>query len=118
MIRRLILILIPLLVIPMMMACNGGLANGNLIGVVVYETSGEPVVNPALIVGRLHKSPLVPDQQVSGDAEGKFDLNAPGGYYTVQISSSAAGPFYTWPDSIYIEENKTSIVLLKLPDGF
>lgn len=116
--KRLILLLIPVLFILSMVACNGGLANGNLIGVVVYESSGEPVPFPALIVGRTHKSPLVPDQQVSGDAEGKFDLTAPGGYYTIQISSNPAGPFYTWPDSIYIEENKTSVVLLQLPDGY
>jgi hypothetical protein len=118
MIKRLILLLIPVLFILTMAACNGGLADGNLIGVVVYESSGEPVPFPALIVGRTFKSPLVPDQQVSGDAEGKFDLTAPGGNYTIQVSSNPAGPFYTWPESIYIEENKTSIVLLQLPDGY
>ena len=74
--------------------------------------------NPALIVGRTMKAPTVPDQQITGDTEGRFEITAPGGNYTVQISSSPAGPFYTWPESIYIEENKTTVVLLELPDGY
>jgi hypothetical protein len=118
MIKRLILSVVLIAVISVPMGCVGGLADGNLIGVVVREGSGETIPHPSLIVGRTLKSPTVPDQQIVGDAEGRFEITAPGGNYTVQISSNVAGPYYTWPGSLYIAENKTSVVLLQLPEGY
>ena len=118
MIKHIIPLLFFGLLILMQSACIGGLAEGNLIGVVVYESTGEPVPHPAMIVGRTLKSPMVPDQQILGDTEGRFDIYAPGGNYTIQISSKSSGPFYTWPESIYVQENHTTVVLLKLPDGY
>ncbi len=114
--------ILPALIIGLMAfgiaACNGGLADGNIIGVVVYEDSGEAVVNPWLIIGRTYKSPTVPDQQIRGDSEGRFEGTVPGGNYTIQISSSRDGPFYTWPDTITVPEHRTVVVLLKLPEGY
>ena len=99
-------------------ACGGGLANGNLVGVVVREGSGEIIQNPVLIIGRTLASPTVPPQQIQGDIEGRFEITIPGGNYTVQIGSSVDGPFFTWPDSIYVEENNTTVALFQLPEGY
>jgi len=118
MIKRLILSVVLIAVILVPMGCLGGLADGNLIGVVVRVGTGEVIPHPSLIVGRTLKSPTVPDQQIVGDAEGRFEITAPGGNYTVQISSNVAGPYYTWPESIYIAENKTTVILLQLPEGY
>lgn len=96
----------------------GGLANGNLIGTVVREGTAELIVNPSLIIGRQFKSPLVPDQQIKGNAKGKFEATMPGGNYVIQISSKSTGPFYTWPELVYVEENKTTIALFQLPAGY
>jgi len=95
-----------------------GKADGNLIGTVVREGTGELINRPAMIIGRVLKNPTVPDQQFFGDAEGKFEITLPGGNYKVQVSSNESGPYFEIPDPITVEENRTTVVLLKVPDGF
>jgi len=112
----LLLVLVSLmLTIP---ACSGGLADGNLIGTVVRESDGTLVVRPVIVIGRVLKSPTTPDQIIVGDDQGKFEITIPGGNYNVQIGTSQDGPFYMWPDPVFVEENKTTIALFQLPDGF
>ncbi len=118
MIKRLLFVLILTLMVLGAVACNAGLADGNLIGVVVRESSGEPIQRPQLIIGRTLKTPTMPDQQIIGDLDGKFGITVRGGNYTVQIGTKVDGPFYTWPTQIYVAENQTTVVLLKLPEGY
>ena len=116
--RHLILVIFLMMIAIGTGACHGGLANGNLVGVVIHQSTGNPVVNPVLIIGRVLQSPTVPDQMFSGDAEGRFGITVHGGNYTVQIGTSPDGPFYTWPDSVYVQENHTTVVTFVLPDDY
>ena len=118
MIKHLILFSLLSVIILGLVSCSGGLADGNLIGVVVREGTGDPIPGPVIIIGRAMSSPTVPDQMIFGDIEGRFDLTLPGGNYTVQIGTNQDGPFYTLPDPVYVQENHTTVVLWHLPVGF
>ncbi|HEX9745114.1 MAG TPA: hypothetical protein VGB30_06770 [bacterium] len=97
---------------------GGGQADGNLIGTVIREGSNEIIPHPVLIIGRVLKNPTVPDQQIVGDAEGKFEITLNGGNYNVQIGTNINGPFYTWPNPVTVTEYQTTIALFQLPAGF
>jgi len=118
MIKRLIPLVFLIVLLALMTSCAGGLANGNLIGTVVREGSGETISRPHLIIGRTLSSPTTPAQSIIGDTEGRFEITIPGGNYTVQIGTSPDGLFYTWPEEVYVAENQTTIALFQLPVGF
>jgi len=99
-------------------ACSGGLASGNLIGTVVRDGTGDTIPFPVLVIGKVLKSPTTPDQMIKGDKDGKFQITVPGGNYTVQIGSNEQGPFYMYPEPVYIEENQTKVALFSIPEGY
>jgi len=114
MIKRFSLLIVILLVLGLA-ACQGGKTKGNLMGVVTREGTGDPVPNPVLIIGRVLKSPTVPDFTVHGDTEGRFEVTLLEGNYTVQIGTSISGPFFEWPDPVPVEGGKTTIRAFQIP---
>ncbi len=101
------------------LGCFGSpLASGTLVGVVVREGTQVSVPFPYVIVGRQHKSPLYPDQVGKGDKDGAFMITVTGGNYNVQLSTKEDGPFYQWPQVIFVTPNETTTVLFTLPAGY
>jgi hypothetical protein len=116
---RFTVLLLVMLVGLLVMGCFGSpLASGTLVGVVVREGTQVSVPFPYVIVGRQHKSPLYPDQVGKGDKDGAFMITVTGGNYNVQLSTKEAGPFYQWPQVIYVVPNETTTVLFTLPAGY
>jgi hypothetical protein len=120
MIKRLVIFITLSLLLIGMTACfgEGGNNKGDLAGTVVREGTGDLIASPALIIGRQLKSPLVPDQLIVGDNQGKFQITLLEGKYVVQIATNVNGPFYTWPETVQVEAGYTTVALFKLPDGY
>ena len=97
--------------------CRAPKAEGTLHGTVV-RASGAVVPYPSVIIARQHSSPLVPPQIGSGDQHGEFSVTVGGGNYILQIASSADGPYYTWPETVYVIPSITIEVRFLLPDGY
>ncbi len=112
-----ILILL-LLLIPGYGACVNQGADGNLVGTVVWEETDDPVPNPVLMVALVGNPPTVPDLVVDGDDLGRFEITLPAGNYSIQVSTGADGPFYARPDPVLVSSGFTSVILVKLPDGY
>ena len=98
--------------------CGSPLPSGTLSGAVVRQGSNEPIPNPYVIIGRVLKSPLAPDEVGQGDKDGKFLVTVSGGNYVIQIGTSEEGPFYKWPDIVYVEPEKVTQLTFTLPSGF
>jgi len=119
MLKRLITLSLALILLGFTTGClGGGLADGNLIGTVVREGTAALIPHPYLIIGRTLSSPTTPAQSIVGDDQGRFEITLRGGNYTVQIGTNEDGPLYTWPEEVFVEENKTTVVLFQLPEGF
>jgi hypothetical protein len=98
--------------------CGSPLADGTLNGEVIRESDGTVVKNAAVIVGRVHQSVLMPAQSFITGPDGKFSIIVGGGNYNIQISTKEAGPYFMWPDVVYIAPNETSKIVLVLPPGY
>ncbi len=116
--RLLVLIVLLSILCFGMSGCVGGLGTGNLIGTVVRDGTGAAIPFPLIVIGKTLKSPLTPDQIFQGDADGRFEITVPGGNYNVQIGTNPDGPFFMWPDVVYIEEYNTVVALFSIPEGF
>jgi hypothetical protein len=118
MIRRVLSLILVIFVMAIASGCGTPLAKGTLYGLVLKESNGQPVPGAAVIIGREHASPLAPPETGVADVNGLFLVTVAGGNYTVQISSKQAGPFYTWPQAVYVEPNQTTRQTFVLPDGY
>jgi hypothetical protein len=98
--------------------CGSPLADGTITGVVLHESDGTPVANPVIVIGRVHASPLAPATSYIGTKEGKFTIVVNGGNYNLQIGTKKDGPFYMWPEVVYITPDDTTNVTLVLPPGY
>jgi hypothetical protein len=107
------------LLLTLSLGCGGNpLPDGHLLGTVIRESTGQPVPFPVIVISRVLQSPLQPDQTGKGDKDGKFLVTVAGGNYNIKISTKEAGPFYTWPNVVFVEPNKLTTETFVLPDGF
>jgi hypothetical protein len=118
MIRRLGLLLLVMIALVIAGGCSEPLADGTLSGIVLRASDGQPVPNAVIVVGRQHKSPLMPDQMGYCEENGTFSIIVNGGNYNIQVGSKKGGPYYMWPDTIYIAPNDTTQQTFVLPDGY
>ncbi|MCX6646291.1 MAG: hypothetical protein NTY09_08035 [bacterium] len=114
--KRLITLISLLILIAAMVSCQDDSTKGNLIGTVVRESTLEKIANPVLIITNSAGNPNVVNMTVNGDTLGRFEVVLERGTYDVKISGNSGLIFYTWPDPIVVEEQRATIVLLKLPD--
>lgn len=116
--KRLITLISLLILIAAILSCQDDSTKGNLIGSVVRETTLDKIENPILVITNSAGNPNVVNMTVNGDSLGRFEVILERGAYDVKISGDSGATFYTWPDPIAVEEQRATIVLLKLPDGF
>ena len=116
--RSLVLIMLTLLILVGVPSCLSESESGNVVGVVTREGTGDVVPQAVLIFGRVMQTPLVPDQMIIADEDGKFAITLAAGNYNVKLGTVQAGPYYTWPNAVRVEGNKTSVIGFRLPASF
>jgi hypothetical protein len=116
--KRLIALTSLLILVATMMSCQDDSTKGNLIGSVVRDVSLDVIENPVLIITNAPGNTNVVNMTLNGDALGRFEVVLERGAYNVKISGDSGATFYTWQEPIVVEEQKVTIVLLKLPDDF
>jgi hypothetical protein len=118
MVKRIALIFLMFLVLTGISCVKEKSLQGNLIGVVTRETSGEIVANPVLVVAPLNVEADVVTQTITGDDQGRFSTTLLRGTYTVKIATKASGPFFAWPKEVTVGQSKTTIIALTIPKDF